>query len=82
MHFLHLFSKALFALLIKHVTASFDEPGQPLEGNLEKRAVCTTDGLLKALIQNGASATPFCVNFGHIPIPTITVPVNKVTPTV
>ncbi len=82
MHFSPFALNILFVLLAKHATASFEEPGQPQEGLLQKRAVCTTDGLLKALIQNSASATPFCVNFGHIPIPTVTIPVYKVTPTV
>ncbi|KAL9582069.1 MAG: hypothetical protein Q9203_005650 [Teloschistes exilis] len=49
---------------------------------LEKRLVCNQDNVLRALQSNSAAASLFCVTFGHIPIPTITIPKAGVRPTV
>ncbi|KAI4192483.1 MAG: hypothetical protein LQ350_008636 [Teloschistes chrysophthalmus] len=82
MHLLKLALRMFLALLVKGAIAMPDRLAEPEAPSLEKRLVCSQDNVLRALQANSAAASPFCVTFGHIPIPTITVPVRGVTPTV
>ncbi|KAL8817425.1 MAG: hypothetical protein Q9223_003741 [Gallowayella weberi] len=75
----------LLALGIKDAVATpkvLPEPDVIAARPHEKRLVCNADNVLNALRANSAAASPFCVSFGHIAIPTITVPRAGVTPTV
>ncbi|KAI4192887.1 MAG: hypothetical protein LQ350_008541, partial [Teloschistes chrysophthalmus] len=82
MHLLKFALRMFLALLIKGAIAMPNGLAEPEAPSLEKRLVCSQDNVLRALQANSAAAAPFCVTFGHIPIPTITVPVRGVTPTV
>ncbi|KAL8708959.1 MAG: hypothetical protein Q9225_007530, partial [Loekoesia sp. 1 TL-2023] len=68
--------RTLLVLLIENAIAT------PAELAHEKRLVCNQDNVLRALQANSVAASPFCVTFAHYPIPTTTVPVKGVTPTV
>ncbi|KAL8768897.1 MAG: hypothetical protein Q9209_004951 [Squamulea sp. 1 TL-2023] len=72
----------LLALVLKAAIATPDRLSHPEANSHEKRIVCNQDNVLRALQANSANASPFCVTFAHIPIPTTTVPVPGVTPTV
>lgn len=72
----------LLAFFIKSAIATPKGLAQPEAHPHEKRLVCNADNVLNALRANSAAASPFCVTFGHIAIPTITVPKPGVTPTV
>ena len=74
--------KTFLPLLVAGATATPNNLAQLGVGSHEKRLVCNQDNVLRALEANSAAASPFCVTFGHIHIPTITVPVKGVTPTV
>ena len=82
MYRLQLASRALLILLVAGATATPDNLAQLGVESHEKRLVCNQDNVLRALQANSAAAAPFCVTFAHIPIPTITIPVKGVTPTV
>lgn len=82
MYLLQLALSILLALPIEDAFATPNRLTQPEARAHEKRLVCNQDNVLRALLANSAAASPFCVTFGHIPIPTITVPVPGVTPTV
>ncbi|KAI4094710.1 MAG: hypothetical protein LQ339_007434 [Xanthoria mediterranea] len=70
------------AFLIKGAIATPKGLAQPEAHAHEKRLVCNSDNVLNALRANSAAASPFCLTFGHVAIPTITVPKAGVTPTV
>ncbi|KAI4231529.1 MAG: hypothetical protein LQ349_005553 [Xanthoria aureola] len=72
----------LLAFLIKGAIGTPQGLAQPEAHAHEKRLVCNSDNVLNALRANSAAASPFCVTFGHVAIPTITVPKPGVTPTV
>ena len=74
--------RVFLAVLVLGATGTPNNLAQVGVGSHEKRLVCNQDNVLRALQANSAVAAPFCVTFGHIPIPTITVPVKGVTPTV
>lgn len=82
MYQLQLALRTILALLVAGATATPNDLVRLGVGSHEKRLVCNQDNVLRALQANSAAAAPFCVTFGHIPIPTITVPVKGVTPTV
>ena len=82
MYQMQLALRIFFALLVVGATGTPNNLAQLERESLEKRLVCNQDNVLRALQANSAAAAPFCVTFGHIPIPTITVPVKGVTPTV
>ena len=46
----------------------------------EKRAVCNQDNVLRALLANRASATPFCSSFNKVPYITVYSPTATATP--
>lgn len=82
MYLLQLALRIFLALLVVGASGTPNNLAQLGVGSHEKRLVCNQDNVLRALQANSAAASPFCVTFGHIPIPTITVPVKGVTPTV
>ncbi|KAL8645782.1 MAG: hypothetical protein Q9226_007143, partial [Calogaya cf. arnoldii] len=82
MYFSQLAVNFFLVSLIKGATATPKGLTQPEAHFHEKRLVCNADNVLNALRANSAAASPFCVTFGHIAIPTITVPKPGVTPTV
>ncbi|KAL8751348.1 MAG: hypothetical protein Q9199_006479 [Rusavskia elegans] len=82
MYLLQLALSFLLAFLVKGAIATPKGLAQPEAYSHEKRLVCNADNVLNALRANSAAASPFCVTFGHIAIPTITVPKPGVTPTV
>ena len=75
-------TELLLACLFRVAFATPNGLFQPEADHHEKRLVCSQDNVLRALQSHSAAASPFCVTFGHIPIPTITVPVKGVKPTV
>ena len=82
MYVFQLARSTLLALLVERAVATPDSLA-PLEvDSLEKRLVCNLDNVLRALQSNSAAASPFCLTFGDISIPTKTIPVPGVTPTV
>ena len=82
MNLLQIAPRAFLALLVKTAIAVPNGLSEPEPHPHAKRLVCNEDNILRALQSNSASAGPFCVTFGHIHIPTITIPVKGVTPTV
>ena len=46
----------------------------------ENRAVCNQDNVLRALLANRASASPFCSSFNQVPYITVYSPTATATP--
>ena len=82
MYLPHLVLSLLLAFFINGTNATPKGVFEPEALSLEKRLVCNGDNVLNALRANSVAASPFCLTFGHVPIPTITVPKPGVTPTV